>query len=116
MIKRSILLSLLLIAGGSHAQDRTPDLDNAKEIATTVCVACHAVDGNSPLPDNPKIAGQVPEYLYKQLVDFSSIDGEEAARPSAIMAGMVGAITYDATYDPAHYYPEQKPEHGDPQN
>src|SRR5690554_8008908 len=86
MIKRSILLSLLLIAGGSHAQDRTPDLDNAKEIATTVCVACHAVDGNSPLPDNPKIAGQVPEYLYKQLVDFSSINGEEPSRPIAIIS------------------------------
>ena len=112
MIKRSILLSLLLIAGGLHAQDRTPDLDKAKEIATTVCVACHSVDGNSPLPDNPKIAGQVPEYLYKQMLDFSSIDGEEAARPSAIMAGMVAGLSDDDMYSLAHYYAQQTPEHG----
>ncbi|MBI3149086.1 MAG: cytochrome c4 [Betaproteobacteria bacterium] len=34
------------------------------------CGACHGVDGNSLNPDWPSLAGQVPDYLKKQLLDF----------------------------------------------
>jgi cytochrome c553 len=64
------------------------DPAKAQQIATTVCVACHNADGNSAAPANPKLAGQHPEYLTKQLTDFKS--GE---RKSAIMAGMVAALS-----------------------
>lgn len=41
------------------------------------CMACHGSDGNSPtLPplaeQVPKIAGQIPEYIIKQLYDYKS--------------------------------------------
>ena len=40
MIKRSLLLSsLLLVAGGLQAQDQAPDLEKAKQTAETVCAA-----------------------------------------------------------------------------
>ena len=37
-----------------------PDVAKGQQIANTVCVACHAADGNSPAAANPKIAGQFP--------------------------------------------------------
>ncbi len=54
----------------------------------TVCVACHAADGNSMIPANPKIAQQHPEYLAKQLKEFKS-----GKRNNAVMSGMVASLT-----------------------
>ncbi len=35
------------------------------------CVSCHGAAGNSTIVANPKLSGQVPNYIYKQLVDFT---------------------------------------------
>jgi cytochrome c553 len=76
-----------LVAGSAVAQDK------AQAIASQVCAACHAADGNSPASANPKIAGQIPEYLHKQLTDFKPRGGAKAQRESAIMAGMVANLS-----------------------
>ncbi len=102
MIKRSLLLSLLLAGGSLQAQEQTPDLAKAKQVAETVCVACHAADGNSPLPANPKIAGQIPEYLAKQLREFKS--GVRQDPVMTAMASMVDDADIDAV---AQYYASQ---------
>ena len=34
------------------------------------CAACHGADGNSAASANPHLAGQVEEYIYKQLKNF----------------------------------------------
>lgn len=107
MIKRSLLLSLLLVAGGLHAQGQAPDMDRAKQLAETICAGCHAVDGNSTIADNPKLAGQIPEYLYKQLRDFASINGAAPARANAIMNSMVAALSDEDRLALAHYYADQ---------
>ena len=36
------------------------------------CVSCHGAAGNSTIAVNPKLAGQHENYLYKQLVDFTT--------------------------------------------
>ena len=46
------------------------DVNAGKQIAETVCAACHGVDGVSPVPAQPNLGGQNVKYLYKQLVDF----------------------------------------------
>lgn len=93
MIKRSLLLSsLLLVAGSLQAQAPAPDLAKAKQIAETVCAGCHMADGNSQLPANPKLAGQHADYLYKQLREFKSVDGNKPVRENAIMGAMVAAL------------------------
>ncbi len=93
MIKRSLLLSsLLLVAGSLQAQAPAPDLAQAKQIAETVCAGCHMADGNSQLPANPKLAGQHADYLYKQLREFKSVDGKKPVRENAIMGAMVAAL------------------------
>jgi cytochrome c553 len=93
MIKRSLLLSsLLLVAGSLQAQAPAPDLAKAKQTAETVCAACHSADGNSQLAANPKLAGQHADYLFKQLREFKAWDGKKAVRENAIMGAMVAGL------------------------
>jgi cytochrome c553 len=80
----------------------------AQGIAAQVCTACHAADGNSIAPANPKIAGQFEEYLGKQLRDFKAQGGKKAARESAIMAGMVANLSDADMKGLASYYASQK--------
>jgi cytochrome c553 len=75
------------------AQAQAQDAAKAQTIANQVCAACHAGDGNSTAPANPKIAGQISEYLHKQLVDFKAQDGKKPARESPIMTGMVANLS-----------------------
>lgn len=93
MIKRSLLLSsLLLVAGSLQAQDPTPDLEKAKQTAETICAACHSADGNSQLAANPKIAGQHEDYIFKQLREFKGWNDNAPARENAIMTAMVAGL------------------------
>lgn len=80
-----------------------------QEIAGKVCAACHGPDGNSPLAVNPSIAGQHPEYIYKQLGNFKSKDGKPAERNNAIMAGMAAPLSDDDMKNVATYYAGQTP-------
>ena len=88
----------------AHAQDQS----KAQGIAAQVCAACHAADGNSIAAANPKIAGQFPEYLDKQLRDFKPQAGKKPARPSDIMSGMVANLSEDDMKGLAAYYAGQK--------
>ena len=49
-----------------------PDLGKGAAKYEQVCASCHGADGNSGTPANPKLAGQHPEYLVKQLQEFKS--------------------------------------------
>ena len=42
------------------------------------CVSCHGAAGNSTIVANPKLAGQHEGYLYKQLVDFTTPERNQA--------------------------------------
>lgn len=103
MIKQlnTLVLSLLslsvlpvLAADGVHPAEKT---------VQTVCAACHGVDGNSAVSQNPKLAGQLPEYLLKQLTNF-----KEGKRANAVMAGMVANLTADDMKNLADYYAAKK--------
>ena len=80
------------------------DPAKAQSIASQVCSACHGVDGNSQLPINPSLAGQHPEYLFKQLNEFKS-----GIRNNAVMMGMVAGLTTEDMRNLAAYYAAQKP-------
>lgn len=85
-------LSLAQLASAATAAPAaTPskgDPAKAESIVTQVCASCHNADGNSIAPANPKLAGQHPEYITKQLKNFKS--GE---RKNAIMSGMVANLS-----------------------
>ena len=94
----------LMAASGVNAETGAKaDPAKAQQIASTVCVACHGADGNSPAPANPKLASQHPDYLNKQLTNFKS--GE---RKSAIMAGMAAMLSPEDMKNLAAYFSGQK--------
>ncbi len=85
------------------------DAAKGQEIAAKVCAACHGPDGNSPLAVNPSLAGQHPEYLYKQLSNFKAKDGKPAERNNPVMAGMAAPLSDDDMKNVAMYYASQTP-------
>lgn len=96
--------AVAVFAAQAHAQDAA----KAQNIANQVCAACHAADGNSIAPANPKIAGQFPEYLHKQLADFKPQGGKKPARESPIMMGMVANLSDADMKGLAAFYAGQK--------
>lgn len=106
----SIILAATLAAHSASAADPAApsaakgDPKKAEGIVNQVCAACHAVDGNSVTPANPKLAGLNYEYLHKQLLNFKS--GE---RKSAIMSGMVATLTPEDMQNLAAYFSSQQP-------
>src|SRR5919198_6636244 len=83
------------------------DAAKGQQIAGQVCASCHAADGNSVAAANPKLAGQFPEYLGKQLADFKPQAGKNAARESAIMTPMVANLSADDMKSVAAFYAGQ---------
>lgn len=76
------------LAEGAASPAAKPDLAKGEASFAAVCAACHAPDGNSVIPVNPKLAQQHPEYLVKQLQEFKA-----GKRVNAIMAGMSAALS-----------------------
>lgn len=107
MLKRSLLLSLFLAAGSVQAEQQAADLEKGKATAEGICAGCHNPDGNSQLPANPKLAGQIPEYLAKQLHEFQSVDGKPPVRVNAVMNGMAAALSPEDVTNVAHYFGSQ---------
>lgn len=101
---RALAVAVALSALPAVAQDAA----KAQSIANQVCASCHAADGNSTAPANPKIAGQVAEYLHKQLVDFKAQQGKKPARESPIMMGMVANLSEADMKGLAAFYAGQK--------
>ncbi len=111
MIRTTALAVLMTASLSIFAAEEAkikPDLEKAKQIAETVCIACHGADGNSALPANPILAGQGADYLFKQLTEFKAAEGKTAVRNNAIMGGMVAILTTEDMMSLAHYFSQQK--------
>ena len=107
---RCALLAATLVCGTALAADAPPKADPAKgqQIATQVCATCHGADGNSIGPENPKLAGQIPDYLAKQLMNFKpTAAGKPAERNSAVMAGFAATLSPDDMRNVAAYFSGQ---------
>jgi len=83
------------------------DAAKAQSIVNQVCAACHAADGNSQIAVNPKLAGQIPEYLHKQLTNFKPAAGKKAERDNPVMAGMVASLSPEDMRNLSAYYAGQ---------
>lgn len=101
-------LMALVYASAAAAAAPAPapkaDLERGKQLATTVCAACHGPDGNSPAPANPILAGQHGGYVAAQLANFKS-----GARPSPIMQGMAAGLSPEDMLSLGAYFETQKP-------
>jgi len=76
----------------------------AGKAKSAACAACHSVDGNSSNPMWPKLAGQHPKYLAKQLKDFKT----GKSRKDALMAGQVATLSSSDMQNLAAYFSSQK--------
>ncbi len=80
-----------------------PEVKSAETLVSTICSACHGTDGNSVLTANPKLAGQHPEYLVKQLTEFKA-----GKRANAVMSGMAAMLSDEDMKNLAAYFAGQK--------
>jgi len=111
MIRTAALALLMAVCSPVFAAEEAqvkPDLAKARQIAGTICVACHSADGNSVLPANPILAGQASAYLFKQLSDFKAVEGKPAVRNNPIMAAMTAALSVADMKSLALYFSQQK--------
>jgi cytochrome c553 len=97
-----VLVSLLLtlgITGMAHAAGDAA----AGQGKVAVCGACHGMDGNSPAPNFPKLAGQGERYLLKQLNDIKS-----GNRVVVEMTGLLDNLSEQDLADISAYFASQK--------
>ncbi|MBV8466424.1 MAG: cytochrome c4 [Burkholderiales bacterium] len=94
------LLALCLAAYATAA--------NVPATVTKVCANCHGADGNSESPMFPRLAGQEPDYLQRQLLAYRD---QTRANPAAqnYMWGMAKLLTDDDIKQVANWFAAQAP-------
>jgi cytochrome c553 len=85
-----VLISLQAFAKGDAA---------AGQAKSAICAACHGVDGNSAVPNWPKLAGQHEKYLVRQVTLIKSGD-----RQVPEMLGIVPGLGDQDIEDLAAYF------------
>lgn len=102
-MKKALLIAsmaMLAMAGTIQAAGNA----EAGKTKSVVCAACHGVDGNSGVnPMWPKLAGQHPNYIIKQVNDFKA-----NKRTEVMMAPMVAPLSEQDIADLAAYFSSQK--------
>ncbi len=98
---KKLAIVALLAAGFVSGAHGAGDADAGKGKAAA-CGACHGADGNSLVPNFPKLAGQHAAYLSKQLKDFKS-----GARKDPTMAPMAAPLSEQDIEDLAAFFASQ---------
>lgn len=93
-----VVIGMVAASGVQAAGDAA-----AGQARAALCIACHGPGGNSLNPMWPKLAGQHPNYIVKQLELFKA--GE---RKDPMMAPMAVALDDKARADLAAYFSSQK--------
>ena len=93
----ALAFGLIVGAGAVWAGDPVAGKEKA-----AVCGACHGVDGNSQVPDFPRLAGQHEDYLVRALLDYKS-----GQRKNPIMAGQVANLEKTDMLDLAAWFSSQ---------
>ncbi|MCP3868587.1 MAG: cytochrome c4 [Gammaproteobacteria bacterium] len=94
----SVSIALAMTVTGAQAAGDA----GAGKTKSATCMACHGADGNSPNPIWPKLAGQHPEYLIKQLGEF-----KEGVRKNDLMSPMAAPLSDQDMQDLAAYFSGQ---------
>jgi len=97
-----LLVTLIALFSLSNIALAQGNIEAGKAKSAT-CAACHGVDGNSPSNLYPKIAGQHPSYIEKQLAQFKN--GE---RNDPVMMSMVMGLSNQDMQDLAAYFSAQE--------
>ena len=79
------------------------DASKAISLAGNLCASCHGEDGNSLVPNFPKLAGQQAVYLLRELKDYKS-----GKRESEVMVPLVSSLSEEDLANLAAYFASQK--------
>jgi cytochrome c553 len=103
--------AIWLMAQVAVAEQKAPpaDVSKGQQIASQVCAACHAADGNSTVAANPRLAGQSAEYLVKQLTDLAKPAGDKGGRENPVMSALAMTLSEDDRRNVAAYFASQAP-------
>ena len=96
---RATAILLVLVSLQSHAEGDA----SAGQAKSAICAACHGADGNSMVPNWPKIAGQHEQYLTRQITLIQS-----GARPVPEMLGIVPGLSAQDIADLSAFYASQE--------
>jgi len=102
-------LAAAVAAAAAAAPEAAADRAKGQQIAGQVCAACHAADGNSVIPTNPRLAGQSAEYLVKQLTDLARPAGDKAGRENPVMGAFAMTLSDPDRRNVAAYFSSQTP-------
>ncbi|ASP17063.1 c-type cytochrome [Neisseria sp. 23W00296] len=109
-MKRLTLLTLALAAGTAFAAPKA-DVAKGKQIAQTVCAACHAADGNSGISTYPKLSAQHAKYIAVETAAIK--DGKRTTGGAAAMKPMVMSLSEQDIANVAAFYATQTPKSGE---
>lgn len=101
------LLVILFAVGAAQAAEGDPKAGKKK---SEVCQGCHGKIGISTAPNFPHLAGQYPQYIERQVLDF-----QNTKRSDPTMSAMAAAVsdTQDLK-DIAAYFASRKAMAGKP--
>lgn len=97
-----LLIGMLLLPAAVHAQE-IPPLEERLQL----CAGCHNPDGNSEIPENPKLSGLDAAYIARQLKDFKSGD-----RHSNVMVNIIPMVDEQEYKSLAVFFSVQKRTNG----
>ena len=103
MSTKSLALFVLTAASiGLGGLAQAADLQAGEAKVKQICQACHGLDGNTPIPGNPTLGGQYPDYLAKAMRDYKN-----GSRKNAMMGGMVASLSDQDIENVSAYYAAQ---------
>ncbi len=107
LMMAALLAAPAFSSAAEEAKAAKPNLVQGEAKYAPICASCHGADGNSGTPANPKLAGQHPQYLVKQLQEFKS-----GKRPSAVMKGFAAVLSDEDMVNISAWLASQQPKPG----
>lgn len=98
----SVVFLVMGAVGVAQAAAPVGNAEAGKAKVTAVCGACHGMDGNSMVPNFPKLAGQHEDYIVNQLKAFKA-----GQRQDPTMAPQAATLTDQEMADVAAYFSSQ---------
>lgn len=98
----AILLGLMAALGSARGATPEGDNERARLIVSARCAMCHGMQGQSVSTQFPKLSGQNPEYIVKQLFNFKT-----GLRTSTVMQPMTNDLTANEIHLLANYFSRQ---------
>lgn len=107
-MKKVFLVAAALAVMGTASSAFAAGDAAAGQAKAAACAACHGPDGNSFNPEWPKLAGQHPDYIVKQLKDFKA-----GVRQNPLMSPMAAPLNDQDILDLAAFFSSQKTQLGE---